>query len=120
MPIIESMITDESRRLPAVNVMNHAAYISNLPTDVVVEVPAVVDREGVHAQQVGPLPEAIAALLQPQYAIHRLLTEAWRSRSRALLLQCLLLDPLVASIAAAEEMLTTMLELQDAFLGSYE
>jgi len=78
-----------------------------------------VDGRGVHPEHVGRLPEPFAAYLRTQYAIHDTLTEAWRTRSRKLLLQALLLDPVVNSIDAAERMLDDMLVMQKEFVGEY-
>lgn len=118
-PVICDLELDRKRSRPAVNVLNTEAYIENLPRDVVVEVPAMVDARGIHPRHVGSLPEAFAAHMQPQYSIHRLLTEAYRTRSRRLLLQALLLDPVVDSITAAEKLLDEMLEIQKDYLPEF-
>ena len=118
-PIICDIELDRKARRPAVNVRNGEPYIENLPRDGVVEVPAVVDASGVHPQKVGALPEPFAALIRTQFSIIALLTEAYRTRSKRLLLQALLLDPTVHSVAAAEAMLDDMLELQKAYLPEF-
>lgn len=56
--------------------------IPNLPADMVVEIPAVVDASGLHRCQMEPLPEAIAAMLRLQGSIHQL--SAKRNICRAL------------------------------------
>ena len=76
----------------------------------------MVDGSGIHPQRVGALPEPFAAYIRTQFSIIELVTEAYRTRSRKLLLQALLLDPLVNSITSAERMLDEMLELQREFL----
>ena len=58
-------------------------------------------------------------MMRTQFSIISLLTEAYRSRSRKLLLQALLLDPTVNSITAASRMLDEMLVLQSDFLPSF-
>jgi alpha-galactosidase len=104
----------------AVNVLNSDGYIENLPRDIVVEVPATVDARGLHPMKVGAIPEAFAAFMRTQYTIHGLLTEAYRTQSRKLLLQALLLDPCVNSIVAAEKMLDEVLALQSEFLPTFQ
>jgi alpha-galactosidase len=104
---------------PAVNVLNTEGYIENLPTTAVVEVPARVDASGVHPLHVGSISEPVAAYMRTHFAIHDLLTEAYRTRSRRLLLQALLLDPNVNSICRAEKMLDEMLEMQSDFLPTF-
>lgn len=118
-PVICDLEFDGKRSHPAVNVLNTDSYIENLPVDVVVEVPAMVDAQGLHPQHVGALPEAFAAHMRPQYSIHRLLTEAYRTRSRRLLLQALLLDPVVDSITSAERLLDEMLAIQKDYLPEF-
>jgi alpha-galactosidase len=102
-----------------VNVLNREGYIENVPRSGAVEVPARVDGTGVHPEHVGSIPEPFAAYLRTQYAIHDVLTEGWWTRSRKLLLQALLLDPVVNSIAGAERLLDDMLVLQKEFVGEY-
>ena len=105
---------------PAINVLNTEGYIDNLPRDIVVEVPGKADAKGIHPIHVGRIPETIAAYMRTQFSIHTLLTEAYRTRSRKLLLQALLLDPVVNSLTEAEKMLDEMLALQSEFLPKFE
>jgi alpha-galactosidase len=118
-PIIADVELDRGMRRPAVNVLNAEGLIDNLPRHGAVEVPAVVDAKGIHPEKVGPIPEPFAAFLRTQYAIHETLTEAYRVRSKKLLLQALLLDPVVNSIGNAERMLDDMLMLQKEFLPEF-
>ncbi len=104
----------------AVNVLNAGPWIDNLPASAAVEVPAIVDGNGIHPQAVGALPEPYAAYLRTQCAIVELVTEAYRTRSKKLLLQALLLDPVVNSIEAARKLLDDMLELQKAYLPAFD
>ncbi len=117
--IIADILDDTGQWEPSVNVLNSGGYVENLPREAVVEVPAVVDAAGIHPQPVGPLPEALAAFCRTQVSIQRLLIEAYRQRSRRLLLQALLLDPCVDSVRRAEEMLDAMLDLQKDYLPRF-
>lgn len=119
-PIILDIELDRKRWECAVNVPNDGLYIENLPDYMVVEVPAVVDRDGVHPEKIGPLPDALAAFCHRQAVIQKLLSEAYAKRSKNLLLQCLLLDPVVDSVSRAEKMLDYMLELQKDFLPEFK
>ncbi len=118
-PIIADIELDRNSLRPAVNVLNSMAYVENLPRDAVVEVPARVDGNGVHPLSVGPLPEAFAAMLHTQCAINSVITEAYRTRSKRLLLQALLLDPNVNSVAGATRLLEDMFSLQEEFLPEF-
>ena len=99
------------RHLAAVNVPNRGA-IPNLPDDMVVEVPAPGDADGVHPCAMEPLPEPIAAMMRLQGSIHKLLVEAFAERSRAKLLQAILLEPTVNSYRRAVVMMDELLRLQ--------
>jgi len=119
-PVICDLELNHRRRHDAVNVLNDGEYIENLPRDAVVEVPAFCDGQGVHPIPVGPLPEGPAAFIRTQISIQRTLTEAYRTRSRKLLLQALLLDPVVNSVAGARKLLDEMLDLQQDYLPTFE
>ena len=117
--IIADILGDKNKWEPSVNVLNAGKYVENLSTDAVVEVPAIVNAKGVHPEQVGPLPESLAAFCRTQISIQLLLIEAYRRGSKELLLQALLLDPVVDSVKRAEEMLDYMLELQKDYLPCF-
>ncbi|HET6453360.1 MAG TPA: alpha-glucosidase [Armatimonadota bacterium] len=115
-PIIEGIVSDSSQEEMAVNVVNNG-LIDNLPSDMVVEVPATVDAKGVHGVRLGRLPTGFAGLLSNQVATIELSVEAALSGSRELALQALLVDPVVDNAAAAERTLDTILSLQSDFLS---
>ena len=117
--IITDIIEDKGAWVPTVNVLNTGGYVENLPREAVVEVPAVVDAAGIHPECVGPLPEGLAALCRTQVSIQLLLLEAYRRRSKQILLQALLLEPCVDSVERAEAMLERMLELQSEYLPEF-
>ena len=118
--IISDILKDKNRWEPSVNVLNTGLYVENLDARGVVEVPAVVNKDGVHPEKVGALPEGLAAFCRTQISIQLLLIEAYRQQSKNLLLQALLLDPVVDSLKRAEEMLDYMLELQKDYLPEFK
>lgn len=118
-PIICDMELDRGEFREAVNVLNTKPYIDNLPTSCCIEVPATVDATGLHPMAIGPLPEPFAEYIRRQATICELLTEAYRTREKKLLLQALLLDPIAHSSAAAEKVLDEMLDLQSDFLPEF-
>jgi alpha-galactosidase len=116
-PVIADILVGRENAYPAVNVLNDAGYIENLPRDMAVEVPCRVTSDGdIQAVHVGELPRTMAAMLAPQCEIVRLLTEAYRTGSKKMVLQAMLLDPVVDNITRAEELVDTMLGLQSEFL----
>jgi alpha-galactosidase len=119
-PIISAVVRDREAWVPAVNVLNDEGFVGNLDRRAVVEVPAVADGKGVHPLTVEELPEPLAALMHTQVSIQKLLVEAYRQRSRKLLLHALLLDPVVDSIRRAEALIDDMYQLQGEFLPVLE
>jgi alpha-galactosidase len=115
-PLMESIATGTARHEPAVNIMNRG-YIDNLPADMVVEVPATVDGNGVHGIRLGSLPRSISALLNNQVATIDLTVEAAIYGELELARQALLADPIVDSVQRAELLLEDMLSLQQPYLG---
>ena len=57
--IIAAILTNKHMYEQAVNIPNHG-YITNIPENAIVEVPAIVSAFGIHGIGVGKLPETIA------------------------------------------------------------
>ncbi len=117
-PIMEGLACGVANELDAINVQNDGA-IPNLPDDMVVEVPARVDDDGLEACRMEPLPEAIAAMLRLHGSIHKLLVEAFAERSKDKLIQTMLLEPTVDSYRHAVELVDEMLRLQRDLLPQF-
>ena len=83
----------------------------------VVEVPATIDKDGVHGVKLGKLPRGFAGLLNNQVSVNDLTVEAALAGSRELALQALLVDPVVDNVTAAEAALDAILEYQKDYLG---
>jgi alpha-galactosidase len=115
-PIIEGILTDSGYEEPAVNIPNDG-LIENLPAWIAVEVPATVDKNGLHGIPLGTLPRGFAGLLLNQAAVHDLTAEAVIHKSKAAALQALLVDPVVNQYRHVEEMLDTMISYQEKWLG---
>ena len=104
-------LSDENQWLEAVNIPNKGA-IPNLPDDLVVEVPAYANRNGIKAHQMKALPEAVAAIIRLHGSIHKLLVEAYQEESKDKLMQAILIEPTVNSYRNAVDMCNEMLSLQ--------
>ncbi len=115
-PIIEGILTDAGFVEEAVNIPNNG-LIANLPDWLVVEVPAVVKKDGLHGVPLGELPRGFAGLLLNQAAVHDLTAEAVLKKSKSAALQALLVDPIVNQYNGLEEMLDTMIAYQEQYLG---
>jgi alpha-galactosidase len=84
------------------NVLNDGA-IDNLPAAGCVEVEVKVDREGMHRERFGPLPEQLAAMNRAHMAVHELMVEALLERSKQKAKYALMIDPLTAAVCSPEE-----------------
>jgi len=119
--IIEAI---ESRR-PAViygNVLN-SGLIDNLPPGGCVEVPVLVDGNGLHPTHFGPLPAQLAALDAAHMSVHELMVQAVEERDREAAVHALLLDPLTAAVCSPAEirqMFDELWEAERAELGAFE
>ena len=94
--IMEGIVGGAPLAIATVNMANHGC-IPGLPDEMVVEAPAIADGEGLHLQQMEPLPTGITAMLTLQGQINALLIEAFVEHSRRKLLQALLIDPTVST-----------------------
>ena len=94
------------------NVLNHGS-IDNLP-DGCVEVACRVDREGIHAQRFGRLPEQLAGLNRSHMAIHELVVEALLERRKEKAKYALMLDPLTAAVCSLDEIARLFDEMWEA------
>jgi alpha-galactosidase len=115
-PIIEGILTDAGYEEAAVNIPNDG-LIPNLPEWIAVEVPAIVNKNGLHGVALGELPRGFAGLLLNQAGVHDLTAEAVIHKSKAAALQALLVDPVVNQYNHVEEMLDTMIAYQEKWLG---
>ncbi len=91
---VMASVIDDRRELFVVNTINDG-LIPNLPSSVAVEVPAVIDAEGVHPVGIGNLPPGLAAVLSRHAQVEELTAEAAMSGSRSLLRQAMAADPLL-------------------------
>jgi len=93
--IMEAMETDVPFRIGG-NVLN-TGLITNLPTQAVVEVPCMVDRNGVQGCYVGALPEQLAALNRTNINVQLLTVEAALTGRREHIYHAAMLDPHTAA-----------------------
>jgi alpha-galactosidase len=90
--------------------------ISNLPYDLAVEVPIMVDASGVHPVHVGDMPQGIAKLLGMQASVQQMSVDAAVNADKELALQALLIDPVVNTITGAEKLLEELWEVNKAYI----
>lgn len=89
--IIHSVVTGQPRVIYG-NVANRGA-IENLPADCCVEVPCLVDKNGIQPTKVGAIPSQLAAIMQTNINVQRLTVEAALTGNRDRVYQAAMLDP---------------------------
>jgi len=109
--IIEALECDRTATIYG-NVLNDGS-IDNLPGGCV-EVECRVDRDGIHAQRFGRLPEQLAGLNRSHMAVHELVVEALVERSKEKARYALMLDPLTAAICSLDEIARLFDEMWEA------
>ncbi len=113
--IIGGVLHNRHRFIEAGVVMNRGA-IPNLPAELAVEVPLMVDAAGVHPVSLGPLPDAAAKLLLQQASVQQIAAEAAVRGSKELAMQALLLDPVITSTDAAKAILDELWEINKPYI----
>ncbi len=97
------------------NVMNEG-LIDNLPRDSCVEVPCLVDKNGLQPVRIGSLPPHLAALMQTNINVQALTVQAALTHQRQYIYHAAMLDP----HTAAELDLAQIWELVDALLEAHK
>jgi len=101
-----------------VDVRNDGA-LPGVPDDAVVEVPSVVDRDGVRPLPQRALPPEMLGLVQHVKGYERLAVEAATSGSRQAVVRALLANPLVGQFPVAEELADALLTANRRFLPRF-
>lgn len=99
--IIEAMETDKPYRVHG-NVLN-TGLITNLPDDSIVEVPCLVDRNGISPCYVGALPQQLAAINRNSINVHLLTLEAAFTQKKDYIYMAAMLDPHTAAELTIDE-----------------
>jgi alpha-galactosidase len=118
--IIHSMETGQLRLING-NVPNHG-LISNLPAGASVEVPCVVDKNGVQPVAVGALPPQLAALMQTNLNVQALTVEAALTGKREHIYHAAMLDPHTAAELDLEQiwnLVDDLIEAHEDWLPKY-
>lgn len=116
--IMDAILHNKHAYEEAVNIPNKG-YISNLPDGAIVEVPGVVDVEGVKGIHVGKLPEPIAELCRRQITINDLLIEAFTTGSRDLVYQMFAIDPMINDLHIARLLADDLIAANKDYLPAF-
>ena len=110
--IMEAMETDRPTMIGG-NVLNQG-LITNLPRNACVEVPCMVNRNGVQPTVVGDLPEQCAALNRTNINVQLMTIEAARTHRKDAVYQAVMLDPHASSELTIDEIVAMCDELFEA------
>jgi alpha-galactosidase len=95
------------------NVLNHG-LIDNLPQGCCVEVPCLVDKNGIQPTRIGGLPPHLAALMQTNINVQALTVEAALTGQREHIYHAAMLDPHTAAELSLEQIWSLVDDLIDA------
>jgi alpha-galactosidase len=88
--------------------------ISNLPSDISVEVPCQIDRNGIQPLHVGNLPPQLAALIMTNVNVQQLTVEAAMTGKREYIYHAAMMDPHTAAELSIDEIWKLVDELIEA------
>lgn len=115
--IIDSIVNDEATVYSA-NLPNQG-QVPNLPTDAIVESPAVADGAGIRAIQQAPLPEGLAATIIRPIATIETIVQAALEGSREMFIQALVSDGSVRSVLAATRLADDLISAHREYLPGF-
>jgi alpha-galactosidase len=118
--VIHSLETGTPRVIYG-NVPNRG-LIDNLPPDCIVEVPCLVDKNGVQPTRIGPLPPQLAALIQTNVNVQALTVEAALTQRREHIYHAAMLDPHTAAELDLDQvwnLVDDLIEAHGDWLPSY-
>ena len=114
--IMESIVENTPYEIGG-NVINNGC-IENLPADACVEVPCLVNGDGIHPCHVGKLPVQLAAMNMTNINVQLLTIEAARTKNRDTIYQAAMLDPHTGAQLSIDDIVKMCDELIDAH-GDY-
>lgn len=119
--IIESVVTGNPFKIGG-NVLN-TGLITNLPAEACVEVPCLVDKNGISPCYVGKLPVQLAAMNMTNINVQLLTIEAAVTRKKEHIYQAAMLDPHTAaelSIDDIKSMCDELIEAHGDYMAMYK
>lgn len=118
--IMDAIVTNTPYKIGG-NVLNHGC-IPNLPYDACVEVPCLVDGDGIRPCYVGKLPVQLAAMNQTNINVQELTLAAAVTKDRSYIYQAAMMDPHTASelnLADIKKMCDELIEAHGPYMAGY-
>ena len=119
--IMESIVTDTPYQIGG-NVLNTGRMITNLPQEACVEVPCLINGQGIHPCYVGALPVQCAAMNMTNVNVQLLTIEAAKTLKKEHIYQAAMLDPHTGSeldIDTIKKMVDDLIETHGDYLPTY-
>jgi len=119
--IMQSMVEDLPYKIGG-NVLNKGHLISNFPEEACVEVPCLVDGQGIHPCYVGSLPVQCAAMNLTNINVQLLTIEAAVTHKKEHIYQAAMLDPHTASeldIDTIKKMVDDLIEAHGDYIPKF-
>lgn len=113
--VVSALHTGKREYIPSAVVYNQGA-ISNLPEDVAVEVPIIVEKDSIHKVHIGDLQQNIRSLLSLQVGVQQMAVDAAIYGNKQMAYQALLADPVINSTEAAENILNELWEVNKQYI----
>jgi len=110
--IMEAIETDRPYRIGG-NVKNDN-LIENLPNNAIVEIPCLVDRNGISPCHIGEIPEQLAALNRTNINVHIMTIKAALEKKKEYIYQAALLDPHTSSELSIDDTINLCDDLIEA------
>jgi alpha-galactosidase len=111
--IMEAIVTGIPYKIGG-NVLNSGGLIENLPREACVEVPCLVDKNGVSPCHAGKLPLQLAAMNLSNISVQLLTVEAAHSRKREAVYHAAMMDPHTAAELSLDDIRKMVDELIEA------
>ena len=83
--------------------VSNKGFIENLPTNISVEVPCLINRKGIHPLKIGKLPPHLSALMMTNINVQQLTVEAVLSGKKEYIYHAAMLDPHTAAELSVDE-----------------
>ncbi len=119
--IIEAVVTNKAIKING-NVPNNG-LIDNLPKGCCVEVPCLIDSNGIQPTKIPWYPTQLAALNRTNINVQELIVEAALTGDSDAAYHAVMLDPLTAAVCTLpqiHEMVTEMLDAQEQWLPQFQ
>lgn len=115
--VITALHTGVRTYIPSAVVYNGGA-ISNLPDDVAVEVPVIVEKDNILKVHMGDVRQSVRSLLSLQVGVQQMAVDAAMYGDKAMAFQALLADPVINDTKAARQILDDLWAINEKYIKS--